>query len=206
MGGFRFRWMGVSGCRSHVGSWCMTCTAEFTVPAMALTGWEAYSAWILAREVQEFGCRIREDDCELHWELTDGRLWIGIVASNIVLGSWESRRGRFHLTILTASGVARPPAPDALARAHRFLKNRLWSTPMCVAGGPDPIMDLPTDLPHRVLLTLHVRSVLHTQLFSARNVLLRHFDCGRPDHRTSFHLSIDYFVMWQPVALPGPTF
>ena len=65
---------------------------------MALTGWEAYSAWILAREVQEFGCRIREDNCELHWELTDGRLWIGIVASNIVLGSWgswESRRGRF---------------------------------------------------------------------------------------------------------------
>ena len=60
---------------------------------MALTGWEAYSAWILAREV--LYSRIREDDCELHWELTDGRLWIGIVASNIVLGSWESRRGRF---------------------------------------------------------------------------------------------------------------
>ena len=54
---------------------------------MALTGWEAYAVWILARHVQEFSCRIREDDWELHWELTDGRLWIGIVASNIVLGS-----------------------------------------------------------------------------------------------------------------------
>ena len=66
---------------------------------------------------------------------------------------------------------------------------------MEVAGDPDPNMDSPTDLPHWVILTLHVRSVLHAQLFSARSVLLRHFDCGRPDHRTSFHLSIDYFVL-----------
>ena len=66
-------------------------------------------------------------------------------------------------------------------------------------------MDPPTDLPHRAILTLHVRSVLHTQLFSARNSLLQHFDRGRPDHRTSFHLSIDYFVLGEPVARPGPT-
>ena len=77
---------------------------------------------------------------------------------------------------------------------------------MEVAGDPDPIMDSPTDLPHRAILTLHVRNVLHARLFSARNLLLRHFDCGLPDHRTSFHLSIDYFVLGVPVALPGPTF
>ena len=112
----------------------------------------------------------------------------------------------FHLTILTASGVARSPAPALLERLERSLKKSLSSTPGLVAGDPDPILDPPTDLPHRVIATLHVRSVLHTQLFSARNVCVQHVACGRPDHRTSFHLSIHYFVMWQPVALPGPTF
>ena len=59
----------------------MICTAEFTVLAMALAGWEAYSAWMLARQVQEFGCTIPEHDCELRWNLNDGRLWIVIAAS-----------------------------------------------------------------------------------------------------------------------------
>ena len=66
-------------------------------------------------------------------------------------------------------------------------------------------MDPPTDLPHRVILTLHVRSLLRARLFNARNLFLWHFDCGLPDHRTSFHLSIDYVVLGVPVALPGPT-
>ena len=150
---------------------------------------------------------IPDHACELRWRLNgDGKLWIGFAASSIVLGSSESRRGRFHLTILTASGVACSPAPALLERLERSLKKSLSSTPFLVAGDPDPILDPPTDLPHRVIVTLHARSVLHTQLFSARNVFLQHVACGRPDHRTSFHLSIDYFVMWQPVALPGPTF
>ena len=62
---------------------------------MARTGWEAYSAWKLARDVQEFGCTITNHDCELRCDLKDGRLWIGIAASSIVLASSECRRGRF---------------------------------------------------------------------------------------------------------------
>ena len=168
----------------------MTCTAEFTVLAMALTGWEAYSAWKLARQVQEFGCTIPEHDCELRWNLNGGRLWIGIAASSIVMGSSESRRGRFHLTILTASGVARSPAPALLERLERSLKKSLSSTPCLVAGDPDPILDPRTDLPHRVIVMLHVRSVLHTQLFSARNALFaaRRLRPSRPpDQLSPFH-------------------
>ena len=67
---------------------------------MALNGWEAYSVWGLARQVQEFGCTIPEHDCELRCNLNNGRLWIGIATSNIVLGSSEIRQGKFHLTIL----------------------------------------------------------------------------------------------------------
>ena len=147
-----------------------------------------------------------EHDCELRWTLNDDRLCIGIADSSIVLGSSKSRRGRFHRTIITASGVARSPAPALLERLERSLKKSFSSTPCWVAGDPDPILDPPTDLPHRAIVTLHVRSVMHMQLFSARNVFLQHVACGRPDHRTSFHLSIYNVVMWQPVALPGPTF
>ena len=77
---------------------------------------------------------------------------------------------------------------------------------MLVAGGPDPILDPPTDLPHRAIVTVHVRTVLHTKLFNTRHVLLQQIAYGRCDHRTSFHLPIDYFVLGVPVALPGPTF
>ena len=123
---------------------------------------------MLARRVQELGCTIHEHDCELRWNLNDGRLWVGIAASSIVLGSGVQHRGRFHLTILTASGVARSPAPERLERLERSLKKSLSSTPVLVAGDPDPILDPPTDLPHRAILTLNVRNVLHTQLFNAR--------------------------------------
>ena len=66
---------------------------------------------------------ILDHDCELRWRLNDdGKLWIGIAASSIVLGSSECRRGRFHLTILTSTGVARSPAPALLERLERSLK------------------------------------------------------------------------------------
>ena len=150
---------------------------------------------------------ITDHACELRWRLNDdGKLWIGIAASSIVLGSSECRRGRFYLTSLTSTGVARSPAPALLERLERSLKKSLSSTPVLAAGDPDPILDPPTDLPHRVIVTLNVRSVLHTKLFSARNDCLQHVACGRPDHRTSFHLSIDKFVMGQPVALDDGTF
>ena len=87
---------------------------------MPLAGWEAYSVHLLAQDVQEFGCTIPEHDCELRWNLNNGRLWIGIATSNIVLGSSEIRQGRFHLTILTATGVAHSPAPDLLERLDEF--------------------------------------------------------------------------------------
>ena len=32
---------------------------------------------------------------------------------------------------------------------------------------------------------------------------MQHVACGGPDHRTSFHLSIDDFAMRQPLALPS---
>ena len=92
----------------------MPCAAAFTVLAMALNRWDADSIWMLAREVQEFGCTIPQHDCELRCNLNNGRLWIGIATSNIVLGSSEIRQGRFHLTILTATGVAHGPAPNLL--------------------------------------------------------------------------------------------
>ena len=160
---------------------------------MPRTGWEAYSAWLLAQDVQEFGCTIHEHDCELRWNLNDGRLWLGIAASSIVLGFGVQHRGRFHLTILTASGVVCSPAPEQLERLERSLKKSLSSTPVLVAGDPDPILDPRTDLPHRVIVTLNVRSALHTKLFGARTTFLQQVACGRPDDRTSFHLSIDYF-------------
>ena len=49
---------------------------------MPLTGWQANEAWELATDVQKFGCTIPEDDCKLCYNrrLSDGRLWIGLVA------------------------------------------------------------------------------------------------------------------------------
>ena len=77
---------------------------------------------------------------------------------------------------------------------------------MCVAvGGPEPILDPPTDLPHRAIATVHVRTVMHTQLFNARNRLLQQFADGRCDHPTSFHLSIDHCALWHPLLVPGST-
>ena len=62
---------------------------------MPLTRWEAYYVHLLACDVQEFGCTIPEDACELLWNLIDNRLWIGIAASSIDLGLGAQVRGRF---------------------------------------------------------------------------------------------------------------
>ena len=159
---------------------------------MPLAGWEAYSVHLLACDVQEFGCTIPEDACKLRWNLNDNRLWIGIAASSIELGLGAEVRGRFHMTILTAERVSCSPGQKHLEQLDRSLKRSLSTTPVFGAGGPDPI--LVSDLPHRVIVTLSVRSALHTKLFGARTTFLQQVACGRPDDRTSFHLSIDYFA------------
>ena len=69
---------------------------------------------------------------------------------------------------------------------------------MCVAGDPDPIMDPPTDLPHRTIVTVHVRSQLHAKLFSARIAFLQSFGECHTDTRTSFHLSVDNAELSRP--------
>ena len=65
-----------------------------------------------------------------------------------------------------------------------------------VAGNPDYILHRDTDLPHRVVLTLHVQSRLHQRLSSARNAFLQALECRVVDHRTDFHLSVDN--VWWP--------
>ena len=159
---------------------------------MPLTGWQAAAAWTLARNVQECCCTIPEDACTLRYKLSDGRLWIGLSASSCqLLGSAERRCGKLHITILTAYGIASMPPQDLLVRLLRSFKEAVSRTPFVVAGEPEPILDLITDLPHRVLVTLKVQSQLHAKLFSARNAFLQSFECRNVDHRTSFHLSVD---------------
>ena len=147
-------------------------------------------AWTLATEIQEFGCTIPEDGCELRSDLHCHRLWVGLTASSCVLASGESRCAKLHVTILTAYGIANMPPLDLMDRLERSLKKAVSSTPFLVAGAPEPILDPTTDLPHRAIVTLHVRSQLHAKLFSARNAFLQSFQC-RTDFRTSFHLSVD---------------
>ena len=161
---------------------------------MPLAGWDAYSVHLLACDVQEFGCTIPEDACKLRWNLNDNRLWIGIAASSIELGLGAEVRGRFHLTILTAERVSCSPGQKHLEQLERSLKRSLSTTPVLVAGDPEALLAPGTDLPHRVIVTLNVRSALHTKLFGARTTFLQQVACGRPDDRTSFHLSIDYFA------------
>ena len=161
---------------------------------MPLAGWDSYSVHLLACDVQEFGCTIPEDACKLRWNLNDNRLWIGIAASSIELGLGAEVRGRFHLTILTAERVSCSPGQKHLEQLERSLKRSLSTTPVLGAGDPDPILEPRTDLPHRVIVTLNVRSALHMKLFGARTTFLQQVACGRPDDRTSFHLSIDYFA------------
>ena len=147
---------------------------------MPHTGWEAYSVHLLACDVQEFGCTIPEDACKLRWNLNDNRLWIGIAASSIELGLGAQVRGRFHLTTLTAERVSCSPAQKHLEQLARSLKRSLSTTPVLGAGDPDPILEPRTDLLHRVIVTLNVRSALHTKLFGARTTFLQQVACGRP--------------------------
>ena len=152
---------------------------------------------------------IPDRDCELRWNLNDGRLWIGIAASSIVLGSSECRRGRFHLTILTATGVSHSPAPALLDRLERSLKKSISGTHFFVFGcggarwhnghwhGPPA-----QGHSHVACSDRFAHAIVQPQ----ERLVLQHCACGSPDRRTSFHLSIDYFVLGVPVALPGPTF
>ena len=132
---------------------------------MPLTGWQAVAAWTLVKDVQECGCTIPEDACKLRWNLNDNRLWIGIAASIIQLGFGAEVRGRFHMTILTAERVSCSPGQKHLEQLERSLKRSLSTTPVLGAGDPDPILEPRTDLPHRVIVTLNVRSALHMKLF-----------------------------------------
>ena len=116
---------------------------------MPLTGWQAWAACTLAKEVQESGCTIPADVCELSYSLSrGGRLWIGLKASGCQLwGSATHRRAKLHITILTAYGIASAPPPDLLVRLLRSLQLQLqlrsvlrpWS------GGPG------LNLPNRIL-------------------------------------------------------
>ena len=124
--------------------------------------------------------------------------WIGLATSSCVLGSGECRRGKLHVTILTAFGIVRMLPPAMLDRLERSLKKAVSSAPFLVAGEPEPILDPITDLPHRAIVTLHIRSQLHTKLFSTRNAFLQSFGQCRSDIRTSFHLSVDNAELSRP--------
>ena len=163
---------------------------------MPLTGWQAWAACTLAKEVQESGCTIPADVCELSYSLSrGGRLWIGLKASGCQLwGSATHRQAKLHITILKAYGVA--SEPPLLGQLSFRLKAMVSQERFVVAGNPDYILHRDTDLPHRVVLTLHVQSRLHQRLSSARNAFLQALECRVVDHRTDFHLSVDN--VWWP--------
>ena len=165
---------------------------------MPLTGLQAWAVCELAKEVQKSsGCTIPADFCELGCDLRNGRLWIGLRASGLQLwGSPSIRRASLHITILTAERIASAPPADLLARLLHSLKGMVSREQFVVAGQPDYILHGPTDLPHRVVLTLHVQSRLHQRLSSARSAFLQALECRVVDHRTDFHLSVDN--VWWP--------
>ena len=170
---------------------------------MPLTGLQAWAVCELAKEVQKSsGCTIPADFCELGCDLRNGRLWIGLRASGLQLwGSPSIRRASLHITILTAERIASAPPADLLARLLHSLKGMVSREQFVVAGQPDYILHGPTDLPHRVVLTLHVQSRLHQRLSSARHTFLQAFKCPVVDYRTNFHLSVDDI---QCVVGPAP--
>ena len=61
---------------------------------------------------------------------------------------------------------------------------------LMTAGDIEPLYV--EDIPHRAIITVHVRSVLHQSLFCARNILLQSMPSGvTSDRRLNFHVSID---------------
>ena len=55
------------------------------------------------------------------------------------------------------------------------------------AGDPDPILEPRTDLPHRVIVTLNVRSALHMKLFATSPGMEDSKGRGRSMHQEVRH-------------------
>ena len=162
---------------------------------MPLNGSQAIQIWNSARIVQNGGCVVPYGSIHLRTNLAENRLYVGIYITQFVAPNGEVLDVNSHITILTVNSFASTNpgiSPELIATTENDLASALRNDPIRIAGDPEPLYDMNDD-PHRVIMTVHVRSNLHARLWGVRNRLLQLYvqRRGHVDHRVNFHFSID---------------
>ena len=167
-----------------------------TLYTMALSGMDAMRIWLLGRRLEADSGRAyvppQAVTVQYNMDPVEQRLWVALRISSVQLGDGSICDIDGHITLLTVRDVQRIDLSpvfwhDVIQRGKRIVDRY----PLHTAGELVPLFTK-DDNPHRLLVTLHVQSPLHLQLFQLRNHIETKGDFrGRSDKRSSFHLSID---------------
>ena len=157
------------------------------------------------------GCTFPAAFCYLRVNYDHGsqELYVGIYTSAIRFPDEHLLRVRCHITVLKIKKCRRDLDMSILQNYEPRAQQLMEQHPICIArAGDDLVFAGPDSDPHRIILTIHVQSSLHAELFNVRRDLLRDIrpiSIGKEKWRRNFHLSLDYVEQEPSQPLNAPS-